>query len=61
MTFESLGGRASLELLYERLADHPKSKKNPHYKERIRATLHEHQDQYIPEGGGEYRLRYKVA
>ena len=61
MTFESLGGRASLELLYERLADHPKSKKNPHYKDRIRATLHEHQDQYISEGDGEYRLRYKVA
>ena len=61
MTMESLGGNASLSTLYERLAAHPKSKKNPHYKDRIRATLHEHHDQYVSEGGGEYRLRYKVA
>ena len=35
---EKMGGEAKLTDLYSYLAEHPKSKKNEHYKERIRAT-----------------------
>ena len=60
-TIEKLGGEAKLSDLYDFLAEHPKSKKNEHYKERIRATIYEHKEQYIPTGNGSYRLTYKVA
>jgi len=61
MTLESAGGRMSLTELYVRLKNHPKAEKNPHYKERIRATIYEHKDQYIACGDGTYRLTYQVA
>lgn len=60
-TIEKLGGEAKLTELYDCLSEHPKSKKNEHYKERIRATIYEHKEQYIPAGNGSYRLTYKVA
>ena len=60
-TIEKLGGEAKLTDLYDYLSEHPKSKKNEHYKERIRATIYEHKEQYIQTGNGSYRLTYKVA
>ena len=60
-TIEKLGGEAKLTDLYDYLAEHPKSKKNEHYKERIRATIYEHKEQYIQIDNGSYRLTYKVA
>ncbi|MBP3610857.1 MAG: SAM-dependent methyltransferase [Lachnospiraceae bacterium] len=61
MTFEAAGGRMSLVELYAKLQNHPKAKKNEHFKERIRATIYEHKDQYIACGDGTYRLTYQVA
>jgi len=61
MTFEAAGGRMSLVELYAKLQNHPKAKKNEHFKERIRATIYEHRDQYIACGDGTYRLTYQVA
>lgn len=61
MTFEAAGGRMSLVELYAKLQSHPKAKKNEHFKERIRATIYEHKDQYIACGDGTYRLTYQVA
>lgn len=61
MTIESLGGTATLSVLYEKLSEHPKAKGNQHYKERIRATIYEHPDQYLSDSSGEIRLSYKVA
>jgi len=60
MTLESLGGSASAEELYEKLKNHPKAKKNPHYKERIRATIQEHRTQYTSPKRGFYALAYAV-
>ncbi len=61
MTMESVGGSAQLSDLYSMLENHPKSQKNEHYKERIRATIYEHKDEYIQVATGEYRLCYQVA
>ncbi len=61
LTMESVGGTAALSDLYERLRDHPKALNNPHYQERIRATIYEHKDQYIPVARGWFRLNYEVA
>ena len=60
-TIEKLGGEAKLTDLYDYLSEHPKAKNNEHYKERIRATIYEHKEQYIPTGSGSYRLTYMVA
>ncbi|MFQ8761550.1 MAG: hypothetical protein ACLSAF_20935 [Intestinimonas sp.] len=38
LTMEELSGRAKLSDLGDRLAAHPKAKKNPHFRDRIRAT-----------------------
>ena len=61
MTIESLGGTANLADLYERLNNHPKAQKNRHPQERIRATIYEHPQEYIPVSRGCYRLNYAVA
>lgn len=61
MTMEDMGGTASLQLLYKRIAGHPKARHNEHYKERIRATIYEHREQYISKGEGCYSLNYQVA
>jgi len=61
MTMENTGGRMALVELYARLRNHPKAKKNKHYKERIRATIYEHRTQYIACGDGSYRLSYQVS
>lgn len=61
MTLESMGGSATLSDLYQRLQDHPKSKKNPHYRERIRATLYEHTAEYSRIDSGCFALCYQVA
>ncbi|HML26546.1 MAG TPA: hypothetical protein PKC27_07640 [Methanomethylovorans sp.] len=61
MTMESVGGGVKLSDLYDLLVDHPKAKKNEHYKERIRATIYEHKDQYFSYGDGYYRVAYEVA
>lgn len=61
MTMESIGGMADLPTLYLRLKEHPKAKNNPHYQERIRATIYEHRDQYIPVSRGCFQLNYTVS
>ena len=61
MTMEELGGRAKLSDLGDFLAAHPKAKKNPHFRDRIRATVYEHREQYISCGNGVYALSYAVA
>ena len=61
MTMESIGGMAALSDLYQLLKYHPKAAANPHYQERIRATIYEHRDQYIPVSRGCFRLNYHVA
>lgn len=61
MTMESLGGKAKLSNLGDLLADHPKAQTNEHYRERIRAAVYEHADQYVNLGNGWYELNYKVA
>ena len=58
---EELSGRAKLSDLGDRLASHPKAKKNPHFRDRIRATVYEHPGQYISCGSGFYALNYAVA
>ncbi len=61
MSLESVGGKATLQDLYSLLEEHPKAKKNEHFRERIRATIYEHREQYTSIGNGEYCLTYKVA
>ena len=61
MTMESIGGTAALSDLYGLLREHPKARKNPHYEDRIRATIYEHPDQYLRTAQGCYRLNYAVA
>ena len=61
MTLESVGGRMALTDLYDKLQGHPKARKNEHFRERIRATIYEHKDQYTACGNGVYRLNYQVA
>ena len=60
-TLEQFGGSADTVQLYAVLENHPKSKSNPHWKDRIRATIHEHPNDYISEGNGRYKLSYSVA
>lgn len=61
MTMESAGGKMTLGDIYQRLQSHPKALKNTHYKERIRATIYEHRNQYKACGNGIYSLNYQVA
>ena len=61
LTMEEMGGRAKLSDLGDHLASHPKAKKNPHFRDRIRATVYEHPGQYISCGNGFYALNYAVA
>lgn len=61
MTMESIGGTAALSDLYALLRNHPKARKNPHYEDRIRATIYEHPDQYLRTAQGCYRLNYAIA
>ena len=61
MTMESIGGTAALSDLYGLLQNHPKARKNPHYEDRIRATIYEHPDQYLRTAQGRYQLSYTVA
>jgi len=61
MTLENIGGQAKLSDLYDLLEKHPKAQKNIHFKERIRATMYEHPQQYLSCGDGHYRLSYAVA
>ena len=61
LTMEELSGRAKLSDLGDRLAAHPKAKKNPHFRDRIRATAYEHPGQYNSCGNGFYALNYAVA
>ena len=61
MTMENVGGTASLTDLYQLLRNHPKSLRNAHFQERIRATLYEHPEEYILVSRGCYCLNYVVA
>lgn len=61
MTMENMGGKAKCSDLYAILEKHPKAMENEHFKERIRATIYEHKDQYISNGDGWYSLAYDVA
>lgn len=62
LTMEKLGGKAKMSDLYEILASHPKAQANYHYKERIRATIYEHKEHFVPCGtSGCYELNYKIA
>lgn len=58
---EELGGRAKLSDIGDLLAEHPKAKRNSHFRDRIRATVYEHPGQYIACGKGIYALNYAVA
>lgn len=58
MMMEANGGECALGDLYAQLENHPKSRNNPHFRERIRATVYEHPTQYINVGNGRYRLSY---
>ena len=60
-TMEQLGGVATTEQLYASLEVHPKAQNNPHWKDRIRATISEHKSEYIQTGYRQYRLIYCVA
>lgn len=55
---EHLGGIVTLSQLYEELKDHPKAVNNKHYKERIRATLYEHRNEFLTNHRGSYWLSY---
>lgn len=57
---EHLGGTVTLQELYMRLEEHPKAKKNSHYKERLRATIYEHRKYFQTNGKGTYRLKHAV-
>lgn len=61
MTMETLGGEADFQTLYQKLENHPKAQSNEHYRDRIRATIYEHKDQYVTVGKGSYKLNYQVA
>lgn len=58
---ESMGGYAKISDLGNALANHPKAKVDPHFRERIRATIYEHRNEYKDHGGGVYSLSYAVA
>ena len=60
-TMENMGGTARLSDLYDVLSNHPKAQKNAHYRERIRATIYEHREQYVQTDPGSYKLTYEVA
>lgn len=60
-TLESLGGKATFRDLYDKLREHPKSKKNQNYDARIRATIYDNKEEYINYGNGTYGLKYMVA
>lgn len=55
---EYMGGQAKLSDIADMLKEHPKAKKNNHYRERIRATVYEHSSDYINKGNGVYALVY---
>lgn len=59
MTLEQLNGHATLKQLYQELREHPKAKKNKNYEARIRATLYEHADCFLPLARGTFRLKYR--
>ena len=59
MTMEHLDGHATLKQLYQELREHPKAKKNKNYEARIRATLYEHADCFLPLARGTFRLKYR--
>lgn len=59
MTLEQLNGHATLKQLYQELREHPKAKKNKNYEGRIRATLYEHADCFLPLARGTFRLKYR--
>ena len=61
MTLESIGGSGTLKDLYSLLKDHPKAKRNPHYQERIRATIYEHPGDYVSVSKGSFRLIYQIT
>ncbi|GKX32332.1 hypothetical protein SH1V18_48120 [Vallitalea longa] len=56
-TFEYLGGYTSLSKLNKVLANTKKAKCNPHFKERIRATIYENGD-FVRVNRGFYKLVY---
>lgn len=59
MTLEQLNGHATLKQLYQELREHPKAQKNKNYEARIRATLYEHADCFLPLARGTFRLKYR--
>lgn len=61
MTMESAGGSLTLGELYLRLQFHPKAQANPHYRERIRATIYEHPADFFCVARGCYQLTYQIA
>lgn len=54
---EALGGRISLDKLYQEIEGHEKTKTNPHWKDKIRQVLQEGRD-YINTSRGEWVLAY---
>ena len=57
---EYMGGEGKLSDIADLLQNHPKAKKNEHYRERIRATIYENKNDYINKGNGVYALVYGV-
>lgn len=55
---EELHGCCDLQQLYARLQNHPKAKANPHWKERIRATVYENPQEFQRTNNGCYKLAY---
>lgn len=58
LTMEEKGSPCCLEELYEALREHPKSRENSHFKERIRASIYEHNEEFIRISKARYRLSY---
>lgn len=58
---EYSNGTASLSEIYRLLENHPKTQKNQNWKERVRATIYEHPNEYEKCSEGVYKLKYAVA
>jgi hypothetical protein len=54
---EKLGGRSSLDKLYNEIEGHAKTKTNPHWNEKVRQVLQEKTNDFINVARGEYALK----
>lgn len=61
MVIEEQGGKGKLCDIAEKLSTHPKAQRNPHFRDRIRATIYENAQQYVSHGDGWYSLAYQAV